>query len=88
MVDSCSSSSEEEHAVLLGVLTLQQINDEEDKEKPKKQKQLVCKLCPDGCTAISIYSWPVIVHKDTAMRDTIPPAERRALTLRFLATKL
>ena len=29
---------------------------------------------------------PLIVHKDTAMRDVISPAERLAVTLRFLAT--
>jgi len=29
---------------------------------------------------------PYITHKDTAMRDAIPPAERLAVTLRFLAT--
>ena len=31
---------------------------------------------------------PLIVHKDTAMRDAIPPAERLAVTLRFLATSI
>ena len=49
--------------------------------------QNICKLCPDGYTAISISS-PLIVHKDTAMRDAIPPAERLAVTLRFLATSI
>ena len=29
---------------------------------------------------------PLIVHKDTAMRDAIPPVERLDVTLRFLAT--
>ena len=29
---------------------------------------------------------PYITHQDTAMRDAIPPAERLAVTLRFLAT--
>ena len=29
---------------------------------------------------------PLIVHKDTAMRDALPPAERLAVTLRFLGT--
>ena len=29
---------------------------------------------------------PYITHKDTLMRDAIPPAERLAVTLRFLAT--
>ena len=38
--DSWSSSSEEEHAILLGALAaLQQINDEEEKEKLKKRKR-------------------------------------------------
>ena len=46
----------------------------------------MCKLCPDGYTTISISSSPLIVHKDTAMRDAIPPAERLAVTVRFLAT--
>ena len=31
---------------------------------------------------------PLIVHKHTAMRDAIPPAERFAVTLRFLATSI
>ena len=29
---------------------------------------------------------PLVVHKDKAMLDAIPPAERLAVTLRFLAT--
>ena len=31
---------------------------------------------------------PLIVHKDTAMRDAIPPAERLAVILRFVATNI
>ena len=31
---------------------------------------------------------PLIANKDTAMCDAIPPAERLAVTLRFLATSI
>ena len=31
---------------------------------------------------------PLIVRKDTTTRDAIPPAERLAVTLRFLATNI
>ena len=31
---------------------------------------------------------PLIVHKDTPMREAILPAERLAVTLRFLATRI
>ena len=31
---------------------------------------------------------PLIVHEDTAMHDAIPPAERLAVTLRFLAIRI
>jgi len=30
----------------------------------------------------------LIVHKDSAMRDAVPPAERLAVTLSFLATRI
>ena len=50
--------------------------------------QNICKLCPDGYTAISISSSQLTVHKYTAIRDAIPPAERLAVTLRFLATSI
>ena len=65
MADSCSSSSEEEHAILLGALAvLQQINEEEEKEKPEETEKIMvkwrtpdhCKLCLDGHIAISIFS--------------------------------
>ena len=39
MADSCSSSSDEDHAILPGALSvLQQIDDEENKETLKKPK--------------------------------------------------
>ena len=120
MADSCSSSIEE-HAILLGALAvLQQIDDEEKKEKLEKRKRwwvrtwiarsqqfgafhaLMKEIKVEDprtfakfvrmdaqqfqCLLDSVS--PLIVHKNTTMRDTIPPAERLAVTLRFLATSI
>ena len=117
--NSSGSSSEEEHAILMGALAvLQQIDTKEKQENLRKRKRcwvrpwkarrqqlgafnaLVRELEMEDPRAFANFVrmdiqqfhhlldlvTPYITHKDTPMRDAIPPAERLAVTLRFLAT--
>ena len=53
MADSCSSSTGEVHAILLGALAvLQQIDNEEKKEKLKKRNKMVDSL--KDCAALAV----------------------------------
>ena len=87
MGDSCSGS--EEHAILLGALAvLQQISSalmqEIKMEDPKAFANFVRMDAQQVHYFLDAVS-PFIVHKEAAMRDAIPRADRLAVTLRFIA---